>query len=130
MGVAEEAGSLRPVRRWRTVSEKRRIAELTLEPGASVALVARAHGVNANQVFYWRKLYREGRLGSTGATQLLAVKVAEERSLEGKDDGLGRRWGIMEIQLAKGTLRIAGAVDVVALRAAGAARRRRRRRGA
>jgi hypothetical protein len=29
---------------------ERRIVELTLEPGASVALVARAHGVNANQV--------------------------------------------------------------------------------
>ena len=37
MGVSEEAGSLRPVRRWRTVSEKRLIAELTFEPGASVA---------------------------------------------------------------------------------------------
>jgi transposase-like protein len=51
MGFAEEAGSQRPGRRWRTVLEKRRIAELTYEPGASVALVARAHGVNANQVF-------------------------------------------------------------------------------
>jgi hypothetical protein len=45
MGVAEEAGTVRAIRRWRTVSEKRRIAELTLEPGASVALVARARGV-------------------------------------------------------------------------------------
>ena len=76
-----------------------------------------SHDVNANQVFYWRNLYREGRLGSTGATKLLPVKVAEERSLEAKDDGLARRWGTMEIQLAKGTVRIAGAVDVVALRA-------------
>ena len=42
----EEAGSGRRVRRWRSVAEKRRIAELTFEPGASVALVARAHGVN------------------------------------------------------------------------------------
>jgi hypothetical protein len=33
------------------VSEKRRIVELTLEPDASVAEVARAHGMNANQVF-------------------------------------------------------------------------------
>ena len=62
MGVAEEAGSVRPVRRWRTVSEKRRIAELTLEPGASVALVARAHGVNANQVFKWRRALKRGEL--------------------------------------------------------------------
>jgi transposase len=50
-----EAGSCRRPRRFWTMSEKRRIAELTLEPSASVALVARAHGVNANQVFKWRR---------------------------------------------------------------------------
>jgi len=36
--------------------------ELTLEPGASVALVARAHGVNANQVFKWRRALKRGEL--------------------------------------------------------------------
>src|ERR1022692_4373121 len=105
-------------KRRRSVEERRKIVEETLQPGASVSRVARRHDVNANQVFYWRKLYREGRLGSTGATKLLPVKVAEERSLEAKDDGLARRWGTMEIQRAKGTLHIAGAVDVAALRAA------------
>ena len=50
----QETQEVRRVRRWRTVSEKRRIVELTLEPGASVAEVARAHGMNANQVFKWR----------------------------------------------------------------------------
>lgn len=49
-------------RRFRTVEEKRRIVEAALEPGASVARVARAHGVNANQLFGWRRLYLEGRL--------------------------------------------------------------------
>ncbi len=50
-------------RRRRSLEEKRRIVEETLESGASVARVARRHAVNANQVFYWRKKYREGRLG-------------------------------------------------------------------
>ena len=45
------------------MAEKRRIVEQTLEPGASVAKVARAHGVNANQVFHWRRQYRQGPLG-------------------------------------------------------------------
>ena len=45
-----------------SVAEKRRIVELTLEPGASVALVARAHGVNANQVFEWRRAFERGEL--------------------------------------------------------------------
>ena len=44
-------------RRYRGLEEKRRIVEETLAEGASVALVARAHGVNANLVFNWRKLY-------------------------------------------------------------------------
>jgi transposase-like protein len=37
-------------RRRRSIVEKRRIVEETLVPGASVARVARAHGVNAYQV--------------------------------------------------------------------------------
>jgi hypothetical protein len=44
----------------RSVAEKRRIVELTLAPGASVALVARAHGVNANQVFSKRPEFPSG----------------------------------------------------------------------
>jgi len=78
MGVAEEAGRVRPIRRWRTVSEKRRIAEQTLEPGASVALVARAHGVNANQVFKWRRALKRGELSEPAAasTALLPVTLS------------------------------------------------------
>jgi len=34
----------------------------TLKPGASVASIARAQDVNANQVFKWRKQYQQGRL--------------------------------------------------------------------
>ena len=41
---------------------KRAIVEETLRPGASVAQIARKHGINANQVFLWRKTYREGLL--------------------------------------------------------------------
>ena len=43
----------------RSLELKRQIVEETLTPGASVARVARAHRVNANQVFGWRRLYRE-----------------------------------------------------------------------
>jgi transposase len=60
------------------VSEKRRIAELTFEPGASVALIARAHSVNANQVFKWRRALKGGELDEPGAasTALLPVMVS------------------------------------------------------
>ena len=66
------------VRRWRSVAEKRRIVELTLEPGASVALVARANGVNANQVFKWRRAPERGELvePATISTALLPVTLS------------------------------------------------------
>jgi len=64
-------------RRRRSLEEKRRIVEETLEPGASVARVARRHAVNANQVFYWRKQYREGRLGKGRSSTLLPVAVSD-----------------------------------------------------
>jgi len=71
---ASSTGST-PKRQQRTVEEKRRIVEETLIEGASVARVARAHGVNANQVFGWRRLYLAGQLGGSGAIKLLPVQV-------------------------------------------------------
>ena len=62
----------------RSVAEKRRIVELVLQPGVSVARVARAEGVNANQVFQWRREYRNGRLveAEKSTTSLLPVVVS------------------------------------------------------
>jgi transposase len=89
--VDEQARTGRRPRRFRTDSEKRRIAELTFEPGASVALVARAHGVNANQVFKWRRALKRGELSepTAASTSLLPVVVAapsEVVSATGKVD--------------------------------------------
>jgi transposase len=66
-------------RQRRSIAEKRRIVELAMLPGASVAGVARQHGVNANMVHYWRNLYRQGRLGEKRADSigLLPVSVSE-----------------------------------------------------
>ena len=77
MGEGQEAGTKRAGRRWRTLSEKRRIAELTFDPGASVALVARAHGVNASQVFKWRRALKRGELNepALSSPSLLPVVV-------------------------------------------------------
>lgn len=69
-------------RQYRRAEEKRRIVEETLAPEASVAIVARRHGVNANQVFHWRKLYQAGLLGTScaeaGGVRLLPVTVSDE----------------------------------------------------
>jgi transposase len=69
----DDSGALiRQVRKRRSPAEKRLIVEQTLQPGASVARVARAHGLNANVVFHWRREYRDGRLAEAG---LLPVVV-------------------------------------------------------
>jgi len=103
-------------RQKRSVEEKRRIVEETLAAGASVARVARRHGVNANQVFYWRKKYREGRLGKGPSSKLLPVTLSD--STCGKSAFWSSAVGSLEIKLSKGTVRVAGNVDVVVLRTA------------
>ncbi len=62
-------------RRRRSVEEKRRIVEETLGAGASIVRVAQRHAISANQVFAWRKRYREGRLGKS--SKLLPVTVSD-----------------------------------------------------
>jgi transposase len=66
----------------RTPEEKRRIVEATFVPGASIARVAREHGVNANQVFQWRHEYRKRTLGvrQQAQSKLLPVTVTAEPS--------------------------------------------------
>jgi transposase len=78
MERAEGVVAERRVRRWRSIAEKRRIVELTLVPGASVALVARAHGVNANQVFKWRRDFQRGELSEpvSASASLLPVMLS------------------------------------------------------
>ena len=78
--IAVEAAAPSHKRLRRTREEKRRIVEATLVPGASIARVAREHGVNANQVFQWRHEYRKGALGVRQQAQnkLLPVTVTAE----------------------------------------------------
>jgi transposase len=80
IAVEAVAPSLRRLRRTR--EEKRRIVEATFVPGASIARVAREHGVNANQVFQWRHEYRKGTLGigQQAQTRLVPVTVTAEPS--------------------------------------------------
>jgi transposase len=63
---------------------KQQVIQETLEPGTSVSVVARRHDMNANVVFEWKRLYREGRLKlpgveavPTSSTELLPVNVID-----------------------------------------------------
>ncbi|MDU4315850.1 MAG: IS3 family transposase [Klebsiella michiganensis] len=54
-------------RRRRSVQEKIAIVQQSFEPGMTVSLVARQHGVAASQLFLWRKQYQEGSLTAVAA---------------------------------------------------------------
>ncbi len=104
-------------RRQRSVAEKRRIVEETFAEGASVARVARAHGVNANQLFQWRRLYRAGGLGATPTTvKLLPVTVEASTPLSTPQQHAGPAAGTIHIKLGHAQIRIEGTPDVALLR--------------
>jgi transposase len=102
-------------RRYRSKQERRQIVEETLQPGASVAVIAREHGVNANQVFHWRKLYREGRLeAEPGAAQLVPVRISEVMS--GEQVPTKFYAGVIVVEIGRARIRVEGAVDTDSLR--------------
>ena len=78
--VAVESVAPSRKRLRRTPEREASIVEATFVPGASIAHVAREHGVNANQVFQWRCEYRKGTLGfgQQAQTRLVPVTVTAE----------------------------------------------------
>jgi transposase len=125
MSEASRAGglSLASPRRRRSVEERRLIVEETLEAGSSVARVAMKHGVNANQVFKWRRLHESGRLGPRAGRemQLLPVRVAEEHEASIPEEPGGTPAacsGSMHIELPGSVrIRLEGKVDAAMVRA-------------
>jgi transposase len=111
-------------RRYWTAEEKRRIVEQTLSSGLSVATIARQHGVNANQIFYWRKLFRAGQLrnecGVEQQVRLLPVSVSDEPPTEtGPEEAVSPAPGVtINIEFPGRTLvSLEGAVDADIVRA-------------
>ncbi|WP_373460053.1 IS3 family transposase [Pseudomonas lini] len=57
-------------RRW-SPEQKLAMVRESLEPGQSVSVVARRNGINANQLFLWRKLYQDGSLSAVSAGEVV-----------------------------------------------------------
>ena len=85
-------------RHW-TTEEKVRIVEETYLPGNSVSIVARRHGISANQLFTWRRLMARGAFTAAGAGEEVGRRRAHladdhaHRQVAGRLEDLGRRRG-------------------------------------
>jgi transposase len=107
--------SLRERRRHRSWPEelKREIVTASQAPGSSVSVVARRYEVNANQVFAWRKRYRE-ETASLAPLHLMPVRVTADRPIE---PALSPAADLIEIELASGCrVRVGNGVKASALR--------------
>ncbi|MEB0047542.1 MULTISPECIES: IS3 family transposase [unclassified Pseudomonas] len=94
-------------RRW-SPEQKLAMVRESLEPGQSVSVVARRNGINANQLFLWRKLYQDGSLSAVSAGE--AVVPASELSdalkqIRELQRMLGKK--TMEAEILKETVEIA-----------------------
>lgn len=121
--VTDKLGRRSGPRRKYTISEKRAMVEETKRRGASVADVAHRHGVNANLLFGWRRLYQQGVLveqAPSGQATLLPVKVSTPTLMPSKKAKAPAAkpplkepgGGSIEIEFAGGVrLRVRGRVD-------------------
>src|SRR4051812_49939466 len=76
-------------RSW-SADEKRRIVEESLRPGASVAVVARRHDLNANLLFTWRRQVRTAEpaagppaVAAPGPAEFVPIRVVRSAPGEG-----------------------------------------------
>jgi transposase len=92
---------------------KRQVVEATLQPGASVSLIAREHDVNANLVFRWRHQYQEGAFGPVNQSATFLPVQVIEASTDASHTIPSQPVSHSEIviELGKAKLRITGAPD-------------------
>ena len=93
-----------------------------MAPGASVAEIARAHGVNANQVFKWRRLFEKGQLsdGASRPTALLPVTISGGAIAEPSEEAAGEQisgGGAIHIELpGRAMISVESGADAALLR--------------
>lgn len=94
---------------------KREIVAASLAPGASVSVVARRYDVNANQVFSWRRRFRDVPTAAAvkAASRLVPVMVTPEPGAVARQPAAVET---IEIDVGDYRVRVGSAVDAQALR--------------
>lgn len=122
-----------PARRQHDRSFKAGLVEQSLQPGASVAVIARNNGINANLLFKWRRDHKRETSAASMPTPLSPtillpvhvepVRMVSSGSVMASTSGAGMvssnrpaaRSGVIELEFAGAQLRLRGAVDEAAL---------------
>jgi transposase len=101
-------------REWPEALKRQMVAE-TLEPGASVSIVARRHDVNTNQLFKWRReLLPKAVPAVVEGGAMVPVEIVPERPRRRRRVD---RQGIIEIEFGGGArVSLRGEVEPAMLR--------------
>jgi transposase len=104
-------------RRRRSTAEKLAIIAETREPGMTVSLVARRHGLAPNQLFTWRRLAEQGALTATAAEEEVVPASAfraQQEQIRELQRLLGKK--TLETEILKEALEIAAGPKKLLLR--------------
>jgi transposase len=103
-------------RRW-SWDRKRAIVEESLSPGASLAAIARKHGIGTGQLYTWRRQLLSPRLAGAGGFARVEMAGEPARLAAPLTSPCAGATGMIEITLADGaSVRVDAGVDELALR--------------
>ena len=93
-------------RRW-SPAEKKALVDETYEPGKTLSYVARRHGIQASQLFHWRRMMENGALTGIDKEEAV-VPVSKAKELELRVRQLERILGqkTVELEILKEAVRI------------------------
>ena len=111
-------GALRRKYQHHPIEFKREVVRASLESGKSVARLALEYGLNANQIWAWRKSHRDGRLALSQPTEQPALIEVDVVSTPTRTLTPAAEPGRLEIVIGQARVCVTGTVDALMLKTA------------